>query len=60
MVIIVFSLKTAVDVVPWSIIMSLSIVETIRPSSPLKTLDLAGIAEYIKTKKPKVNILEVF
>ncbi|GMR36143.1 hypothetical protein PMAYCL1PPCAC_06338, partial [Pristionchus mayeri] len=30
--------------------------ESIRCSSPLKTLDLDGIAEYIKTKKPK-NII---
>ncbi|GMT13325.1 hypothetical protein PFISCL1PPCAC_4622, partial [Pristionchus fissidentatus] len=30
--------------------------EAARPSSPLKTLDLAGIADYIKTRKPK-NII---
>ncbi|GMS83878.1 hypothetical protein PENTCL1PPCAC_6053 [Pristionchus entomophagus] len=30
--------------------------EAVRPSSPLKTTDLAGIADYIKTRKPK-NII---
>ncbi|GMT13328.1 hypothetical protein PFISCL1PPCAC_4625, partial [Pristionchus fissidentatus] len=30
-----------------------------RPSSPLKTLDLTGIAGYINTRKPKVRVSTV-